>query len=154
MTIITTSSAPHHAHLKSLGANVVLERSAQSDAAALKAATPGGAGVDAVIDTVGAGPDSPAVFEAIKADGPKLYALVVTRPDAKLPAGLQSTLVGAENILKQEPAALQYLVKIVEEAKFKLPIKIEVVGKGFEAIEKGLGRFPANVSGTKLVVTL
>ncbi|KAI1641361.1 GroES-like protein [Biscogniauxia mediterranea] len=154
VTIITTSSATHHAHLKSLGANVCLERAAQNDAAALKAATPGGAGVDAILDAVGAGTDSPAVFDALKADGPKIYSLVITRPDAKVPEGLKSTLVAGPMVFGKAPGAMAFLHKLVEEGRFKLPLKVEVVGKGFEAIDQGLKRFPADVSGTKLVVTL
>ncbi|RYC59646.1 hypothetical protein CHU98_g6569 [Xylaria longipes] len=93
-TIVTTSSAAHHTHLKSLGATTCLERSAQQDAAALKAASPGGSGVDAILDPVGAGAEAPAVYEALKSDGPKLYSLVITRPGIELPAGIQGTMVG------------------------------------------------------------
>ncbi|KAI1506777.1 GroES-like protein [Biscogniauxia marginata] len=154
VAIITTSSAAHHAHLKSLGATACLERAAQQDSVALKAATPGGAGVDAILDAVGAGPDAPAVFDALRPDGPKLYSLVITRPDAKVPDGLEATLVGGPSILEVAPNAMHYLAKLFEEGKYKLPVKVEVVGKGFQAVESGLERFPANVSGTKLVVTL
>ncbi|KAI5855063.1 GroES-like protein [Durotheca rogersii] len=152
-TIITTSSVAHHAHLKSLGANTCLERAAQEDSAALKAAAPGGAGVDAILDAVGAAADSPAIYDAFKSDGPKLYALVLTRPGVQLPDGLQSTLVGGQNIIDKNPAAMEYLTKLLAEGKYKLPLKVEVVGKGFEAIEKGLDRIPQN-SGKKLVISL
>ncbi|RYP66674.1 hypothetical protein DL771_007673 [Monosporascus sp. 5C6A] len=152
--IVATSSKAHHAHLQSLGATACLERAAQQDSAALKAAAPGGAGFDAVLDAVGAGAEAPDVYDAFRADGPKLYSLVLTRPDAKLPDGLQATLVGSQDMLNVEPNAMAYLAKLVGEGKYKLPVKIEVVGKGFQAVEKGLERFPFGVSGTKLVVTL
>ncbi|RYP04525.1 hypothetical protein DL764_004387 [Monosporascus ibericus] len=152
--IVATSSEAHHARLRSLGATACLERAAQRDSAALKATTPGGAGFDAVLDAVGAGVEAPEVYDAFRADGPKLYSLVVTRPDAKVPHGLQATLVGGQDMLDVEPNAMAYLVKLVEEGKYKLPVKIEVVGKGFQAVEKGLERFPFAVSGAKLVVAL
>ncbi|RYP28693.1 hypothetical protein DL767_007090 [Monosporascus sp. MG133] len=135
--IVATSSEAHHARLRSLRATACLERAAQQDSAAPKAATPGGAG-----------------FDAFRADGPKLYPLVMTRPDAKVPERLQVTLVGAQDMLDIEPNPMAYLVKLVGEGKYKLPVKIEVVGKGFQALEKSLERFPFRISGTKLVVTL
>ncbi|KAI3335277.1 GroES-like protein [Ustulina deusta] len=152
-TIITTSSAAHHNHLKSLGATTCLERSAQQDTAALKAASPGGAGVDAILDAVGACAETPAVYEAVKSDGPMLYSLVVTRPGIVLPAGLQSSMVGGYDMIKHHPNAMKYLAKLVEEGKYKLPVKVQVVGKGFQAIEGNLDSV-MTVSGTKLVVTM
>ncbi|CAH0024913.1 unnamed protein product [Clonostachys rhizophaga] len=152
-TIITTSSPTHHARLKSLGAHVTLERSAQQDAAILKAVTPEGAGVDAIIDAVGAGSAEPAVYSALREDGPKLYSLVITRPGAELPEGINATLVGGQSILDENPNAMEYLSKLLDGDKYKLPLNVEVVGKGFQAIETGLGKI-MKTSGTKLVVSL
>jgi NADPH:quinone reductase-like Zn-dependent oxidoreductase len=90
-TIVAISSAAHHAHLRSLGASPCLPRAAQDDAAALKAASPADAGFDAILDAVGAGTGSPAIFDALRADGPKLYSLVITGPGAQPPSGVQST---------------------------------------------------------------
>ncbi|KAI1421978.1 GroES-like protein [Xylaria sp. FL1777] len=152
-TIITTSSVAHHDHLKSLGATRCLERSAQEDATALKAASPGGSGVDAVLDAVGAGAEAPAVYETIKSDGPRLYSLVITRPGIELPAGIQTTLVGGQDIINYDPSAMKYLHKLLDDGKYKLPVKVEVVGKGLQSIEGNLDRV-MKVSGTKLVVSL
>uniref|UniRef100_A0A8H7K4D4 Enoyl reductase (ER) domain-containing protein n=1 Tax=Bionectria ochroleuca TaxID=29856 RepID=A0A8H7K4D4_BIOOC len=152
-TIITTSSPTHHARLKSLGAHFTLERSAQQDAAILKAATPEGAGVDAIIDAVGAGSAEPAVYSALREDGPKLYSLVITRPGVELPEGINATLVGGQSILDENPNAMKYLSKLLDEDKYKLPLDVEVVGKGFQAIETGLEKI-MKTSGTKLVVSL
>ncbi|KAI1480089.1 hypothetical protein K445DRAFT_317458 [Daldinia sp. EC12] len=151
VTIVVTSSKPHHEHLKSLGANAALERSAQGDAAALKAASPDGAGFDAILDAVGAGPDSPAVYDALKPDGLKLYSLVLTRPGAQVPQGLNSTLV---TVASADPGSMAWFSKLLEERKYKVPVKAEVIGHGFTDIPKGLARFPAQISGVKLVVTL
>ncbi|KAI5927306.1 GroES-like protein [Camillea tinctor] len=153
ITIIATSSKDHHEHLKSLGANVVLERAAQNDAAALKAASPGGAGVDAIFDAVGAGPNSPAVYEALKASGPKIYTFVRTGPNTDAPEGLKSTLIDGPVVLAKEREAMKFLHDQVVKGTFKLPLKVEEIGHGYQAIEAGLKRFPT-VSGTKLVVSL
>ncbi|KAI1378967.1 GroES-like protein [Hypoxylon crocopeplum] len=154
--IVATSSATHHAHLKSLGASACLERAAQQDSTALKAASPSGLGFDALIDAVGAGLETPVVFDALSPKGLKLCSVVVTRPDAKIPAEFEATgkLVGGQDLINAEPQAMQSLTKLVEAGKYKLPVKVEIVGKGFEVIEKNLDRFGGAVSGTKLVVTL
>ncbi|KAI0546528.1 GroES-like protein [Xylaria curta] len=152
-TIITTSSAAHHAHLKSLGATTCLERSAQEDASALKAASPGGTGVDAVLDAVGACGDSPAVYDALRSDGPKLYSLVLTRFGIEFPPGIQAMMVGGHDLIAKYSGAMEYLAKLLEEGKWKLPVKVEVVGKGLSAIEGNLDKV-MKVSGTKLVISL
>ncbi|KAH8165076.1 hypothetical protein CIB48_g3151 [Xylaria polymorpha] len=140
VTIITTSSSAHHAHLKSLGANTCLERAAQQDATALKAANPGGSGVDAILDAVGAGAEASAVYEALKGDGPKLYSLVITRLGVKLPEGLQATMVGAQSIIDSDRSAMKYLTRLLEEGKYKLPVKVEMVGNGLQVIEENLDK--------------
>ncbi|KAI0378562.1 GroES-like protein [Hypomontagnella monticulosa] len=152
-TIITTSSTIHHSHLKSLGASVCLERAAQGDPAAMRAVTPEGSGVDAIIDAVGAGAETPAVYDALRSDGPKLYSLVITRPGVEVPEGINASLIDAQSILDKEPRVLQYLTELLKDGKYRLPVKVEVVGKGLQAIEKGLEKVPT-VSGTKLVITL
>ncbi|CAH0052347.1 unnamed protein product [Clonostachys solani] len=139
-TIITTSSPTHHARLKSLGSHITLERSAQRDAAVLKAATPDGAGVDAIIDAVGAGSAEPAVYGALREDGPKLYSLVITRPGVELPEGINSTLVGGQSILDENPNAMKYLSKLLDENKYQLPLKVEVFGKGFQPLKQAWGK--------------
>lgn len=178
-TILTTSSAPHHTHLKSLGASHCFDRAAQGDVAALKAMTPGGAGLDAILDAVGAGAEEPAVFEALRSDGPKLHTVVINRLDEYIPKGLQTSceyspcivvyvallfdpihfadhdglVVGGQDFLDKEPGAMKHLQKLIEEGSYKLPLKIEVVGEGLEAVEKNIEKVP-QVSGTKLVVTM
>ncbi|KAI0188382.1 chaperonin 10-like protein [Xylaria flabelliformis] len=152
-TIITTSSAAHHAHLKSLGATTCLERSAQENASTMKAASPGGTGVDAVLDSVGACGDSPAVYDALRSDGPKLYSLVLTRPGIEFPPGLQAMMVGGYDFVSKYPGAMEYLTKLLEDGKYQLPVKVEVAGKGLSAIEGNLDKV-MKVSGTKLVISL
>lgn len=55
--------------------------------------------------------------------------------------------------LDEAPGAMAFLVKLLEEGKYKLPLKVEVVGSGFESVEKSLDLMP-QVSGKKLVVSL
>lgn len=62
-------------------------------------------------------------------------------------------MVGGQDFLDKEPGAMKHLQKLVEEGLYKLPLKVEVVGEGLEAVEKNVDKVP-HVSGTKLVISL
>jgi hypothetical protein len=62
-------------------------------------------------------------------------------------------VVGGHILLDKEPRAMQYLHDLLEAGKYQVPLKVDVVGEGLEAIEQNLDRVP-HVSGTKLVVRL
>ncbi|KAG4216994.1 hypothetical protein PC116_g34525, partial [Phytophthora cactorum] len=68
-----------------------------------------------------------------------------------VPQGLNSTLV---TVASADPGSMAWFSKLLEERKYKVPVKAEVIGHGFTDIPKGLARFPAQISGVKLVVTL
>lgn len=155
-TILTTSSEKHNTHLVSLGATKCFERSAQENTSAIKAATPGGFGVDAILDAVTAAASQPTVFTALNPTGAKVYSQVVTGQDVEVPGGINSTAVFGRQIFgaKGGMTAMPGLANLVQSGKYKLPIKVEVVGKGFETIERGLDKLMKGVSGTKYVVSL
>lgn len=48
---------------------------------------------------------------------------------------------------------MKYLTRLLEEGKYKLPVKVEMVGNGLQVIEENLDKV-MKVSGTKLVVSL
>jgi NADPH:quinone reductase-like Zn-dependent oxidoreductase len=152
--ILTTSSAKHHEHLISLGATKCFERSTDEDT--IKAATPGGLGVDAILDAVGAAASQPTIFAVLNSTGPKLYSQVMTGSDIKPPDGINQTVVFGRQIFGANGGmnAMPGLASLVESGKFKLPVKVEVVGKGLDSIEKGLDKLMKCVSGTKYVVSL
>ena len=153
-TILATSSANHHAHLVSLGATKCFERSAQDNTSAIKAATPGGFGVDAILDPVTAAASQPAVFTALNPTGPKTYSHVLTGQNVEAPKGIAFTAISAVQIFdtKGGMAAMSSLTSLIESGKYKVPIKVEVLGKGFDAIEQGLDKLKEGVSGAKYVV--
>jgi NADPH:quinone reductase-like Zn-dependent oxidoreductase len=136
--ILTTSSAKHH------------ERSTDEDT--IKAATPGGLGVDAILDAVGAAASQPTIFAVLNSTGPKLYSQVMTGSDIKPPDGINQTVVFGRQIFGANGGmnAMPGLASLVESGKFKLPVKVEVVGKGLDSIDKLM----KCVSGTKYVVSL
>jgi NADPH:quinone reductase-like Zn-dependent oxidoreductase len=156
LTILATGSAKHHDHLLSLGASKVFERSAQDDPSAIKEATPGGAGVDAILDTVTATLGQPAVFTALNPAGPKVYAQVVTGPNPQVPEGITTIPVIARQLFTTPggTTAMPGLAGLIDSGKFKPPVKVEIVGEGLESIGQGLDKLKKGVSGTKYVVRL
>ena len=157
-TILTTSSPKHHYHLTaSLGATAAYDRNSSSLIEDIKLATENYRGVDAIIDTVGAASMDRRVFKAFDSNGSKRYAQVWTGDEEiEVPDGVESVmfrgrdlsrLQGGENMM----AALQALL---EEGKYKLPLRARKVGDGLEGLERGLELMRKGVSGEKLVVGL
>ena len=155
-TILTTSSAKHHDHLISLGATKCFDRSAQEDLSSIKAATPSDAGVDAILDAVAAAANQSAVFTALNPKGPKIYTQPLTGQNVEVPEGVEATAIFAQDIFgtKGGMNAMPGLANLVQSGKYKLPVKVEVVGKGFTTIDQGLDKLMKGVSGSKYVVTL
>lgn len=155
-TILATSSAEHHARLISLGATKCFERLAQDNPSAIKAATLGGVGVDAILDAVQAAAAQPRVFEALNPTGPSLYSYVMTGQNTVVPEGVKATMIFARQVFgtKGGMSALPALAELIENNQFKLPNRVEVVAKGFHEIQKGLDVNMKGVSGLKCVVSL
>ena len=155
--ILTTASPKHHKHIATLGAASAFDRNSTSLISEIKAATSKSQGVDAIIDTVGAGATERHIFEAFDSNGPRRYAQVWTGDDEiKVPSGVESImwrsrqlseLQGGENIM-------QALQSLLEEGKYKLPLPVNNVGRGLEGLQKGLDLMRKGVSGEKLVATL
>ena len=152
-TILATSSANHHAHLVSLGATKCFERSAQEDTSAVKAATPDGSGVDAILDAVTAAASQPTVFTAFNPTGTKTYSHVFAGQNVEVPEGIASTTMNAKQIFDTK-GGMASLTSLVQSGKYKVPIKVEILGAGFDAIEQGLDKLTKGISGTKYVVSL
>jgi NADPH:quinone reductase-like Zn-dependent oxidoreductase len=153
-TILTTSSAKHHTHLISLGASKCFERCAQGNTADIKIATPGGLGVDAILDTVQAAAGQQAVFTSLSLSGPMLYSQVRTGMTVEVPEGINSTEIDGRQILGTEGGenALPALASLIQSGRFKLPNKVEIVGNGPTGIQQGLDKLMKGVSGAKYIV--
>lgn len=118
-------------------------------------ASPSGEGVEAIIDAVNGVQIDPSLFQVLT--GPKHFAEVATGQNVKdVPADVKHSLVFGRQLFSAPggSSALAVLETLVAEEKFKLPVPITVVGKGFEAIGQGLEILKDGVSGTKLVVSL
>lgn len=124
---------------------------------AIKQASPNARGVDAIIDAVaGALDGNGAVFDSFRDDGPKLYSHVMTGAKVNVPNGVKGATVYGRMAFQVEggEAAMARLFDLVDAGKFKLPLEVEVVGKGLDVIGSGLDKLKAGVSGRKLVVSL
>ncbi|KAM7201136.1 GroES (chaperonin 10)-like protein [Rhypophila sp. PSN 637] len=183
VTLLSTNSPANNVHCLKLGANTCIDRSYEMDKlmAAIRDASPGKQGVDAIIDAVGAlspnpaGPpvdannnkDSFKIFETLNKDGPKLFSQVMTSPHSaslanQIPAELGIKVaqpVFGRMTFEVVPGGMRAMSRLVElvdggGGKFKLPLNVEVVGKGLESIGAGLDRLRGGVSATKLVVSL
>ena len=153
--ILTTSSAQHHEHLVALGATQAFERTAEI--ADIKAATPGGAGVDAILDSVAAAASRDSIFDVLSSSGPKLYSQVMTGQNVIAPDGVTASVVFGRQIFGTKGGLnlIPGLALLIEREKFHLPLRVEVIGKGFEAIQSGLDRMMKDgVSGRKFVVSI
>ncbi|KAF2806433.1 GroES-like protein [Mytilinidion resinicola] len=153
--VLATSSPRHHAHLRALGVEGVVNRASGSLVEDVRAASPGGRGVDAVFDAVGAGATQRDVFEAFGADGPKRYAQVWTGDEEiEVPEGVESVLFRSRDLPKLNGSenVMVALETLLEEGRYKLPLPVKIVGEGWEAVEKGLEGIRKGVSGEKLVV--
>jgi len=103
-TILVTSSPKNHRHItKTLGANRAFDRNSASLAMDVKAASPGSRGVDAIIDTVGAGSTQGNIFGAFDSNGPKRYAHVWTGDEEiDVPSGVDSVMFRSRDLSQLE----------------------------------------------------
>jgi NADPH:quinone reductase-like Zn-dependent oxidoreductase len=154
--IFTTSSLKHEAHLFSLGATKVFDRSSVTLIADIKTATEGGKGVEVIVDAVGCGATQKDIFKTLDVDGPRGYAQVFTGAQITLPPYVKKSVAFGRMIFDMPGGknAMSVLSELVSQGIYKFPIQVENVVSGLEAIVPGLGRLSRGVSGTKLVVTV
>lgn len=156
--IVATASPSHHAQLISLGATTCIDRATPDIVGAIKAASAGGLGVDAILDAVGgaSNENQPCLFDTLRVDGPKLYSAVFTGSQLSVPAGVEAATSSGRQTFDVVGGrlAMSALAKLTREGEFKLPLRIEVVGTSLESIGDGLEKLKSGVSRTKLIVTL
>ncbi|SPO04282.1 uncharacterized protein DNG_06965 [Cephalotrichum gorgonifer] len=155
LPILTTSSEKSHKLLSDLGATYVTKYKSHSVVADIKAASPGGAGVDVIIDCVSAGARQTDITDVLDPSGSKRYASVVTGVPVPIPEGvskvdvLASDMVGVQGGKQLIPS----LINLVEEGRYRVPLPVRVVGHGLEALADVLDEVKT-VSGEKVVLTL
>jgi NADPH:quinone reductase-like Zn-dependent oxidoreductase len=156
--IMVTASLKHHEFItQTLGAHMALDRSSPSLVADIKAATSSSRGVDAILDTVGAGKTERHIFDTFNPEGPKKYAQVWTGDDEiEVPKGIDSVLFRSRDFL-QLPGGknlFHALQSLLNKGHYNAPLPVRMVGSGLDALEFGLVAMRKGVSGEKLVVTV
>lgn len=156
--ILATGSKRHLGHITDyLGADVAIDRNSGSLVADIRASTEGGKGLDAIIDTVGAGAEDSSIFEVFESSGPKKYAQVWTGEDEiRVPEGVESVLFRSRDfgLLQGGTNIMQGLQTLLEKGQYKPPLPVRIVGTGINGLNQGLNLMRKGVSGEKLVVSL
>ncbi|KAF2802622.1 putative quinone oxidoreductase [Mytilinidion resinicola] len=155
LPILATSSLKHRARLHDLGATHVVDYKAPSVVANLKAASPGAAGVDVILDCVSAGASQTDICDVFDAAGSKKYAAVITSIPVPVPDGVVKLDVRGWSITEMQGGMqlIPSLTKLVEDGTYRVPLPVRVVGHGLEQLPDVLDEVKT-VSGEKVVVTL
>ncbi|MCJ1306736.1 hypothetical protein MMC25_000379 [Agyrium rufum] len=155
LPILATSSTKHRARLEDLGATCVIDYKSTSVISNIKAASPGGAGVDVIIDCVSAGASQTDICDVLDPAGSKRYAAVLTGVPVAVPEGVTffDTMAVSMFGLQGGHQLIPSLAKLVEEGTYRVPLPVRVVGHGLEQLADVLDEV-MTVSGEKVVVTL
>ena len=155
LPILATSSAKHYARLHDLGVTYVVDYRSPSVVAEIKAASPGAAGVEVIIDCVSAGASQTDISDVLDPTGPKRYAAVVTGVPVPVPERVNKLDVDAWSMFDMQGGKqlISSLTKLVEEGTYRVPLPVRVVGHGLEELSNVLDEVKT-VSGEKVVVTL
>ncbi|KAJ7718454.1 putative quinone oxidoreductase [Mycena metata] len=155
LPILATSSVKHNARLTDLGATQLFDYKSSAVVADIKAASPGAAGIDVIIDCVSAGASQTDICDVLDLAASKRYAAVLTGVPVTVPEGVEHIVASAYNILhmKGGKELTPSLTKLVEEGTYKVPLPVRVVGHGLEELPRVLDEVK-NVSGEKVVLTL
>jgi NADPH:quinone reductase-like Zn-dependent oxidoreductase len=155
LPIFVTGSAKHHERLIVLGATKVFDYRSSSLASDIKAASPGGVGVDMIIDCVGSGASQTDIFTAFDPAGSRKYAALLTGKEFEVPEGVDKSDVNAGVLAELEGGKLVIpaLTQLVEDGKYKVPLPVKIVGNGLGQVPEAMDLLKT-VSGEKLIVAL
>jgi NADPH:quinone reductase-like Zn-dependent oxidoreductase len=154
--ILVTASPKHHMHITEvLGAQMVFDRNSPSLIVDIRDATSNSNGVDAILDTVGAGASERHIFDTFRPDGPRRYAQVWTGDnEIEVPVGVESVLFRSRDFQQMPGGENMFLAleTLLREEKYKAPLATRMIGSGLEYLEAGLDEMRKGVSGEKLIV--
>lgn len=155
LPILATSSVKHCARLNDHGATSVVDYKSPFVVADIKAASPGAAGVEVIIDCVSAGASHTDISDVLDPAGSKRYTAIITGVPVPVPEGVNKLDVSAWSMVDMQGGKqlIPSLTKLVEEGKYRVPLPVRVVGHGLEELPNVLDEVKT-VSGEKVVVTL
>ena len=155
LPIFVTSSPKHFQRLEALGASRVFDYHSQSVVFEVKNASPGGHGVEAVIDCVGAATDMDNIAEIFDPKADKKLASVLTgKPQPKI-ENVGVSMVNGYMLVDLQGGlnVIPTLTELVESGKYQVPYPPRVVGHSLEEIA-GVMDMTKAAHGEKLVVEL
>lgn len=120
--ILAMTSSRHHRHLQeSLSVSKAIDRASPSLVQDVKQATPDGRGVDAIIDTIGAGAKSGEVFGVVAEDRPRRYAQVWTGDnEVSVPEGVEAVMFHSRlSTLQDHEQVMSTLETVLKEGRYK-----------------------------------
>ncbi|KAI9883849.1 MAG: hypothetical protein M1823_004378 [Watsoniomyces obsoletus] len=159
--IIATSSTKNHTQVSSVGANHVIDYKSSNVLEQINQVTSNN-GVDAILDVVNSvvlEPSFLSLLEKSSAQKKKLFSEVLTGhnlPSESVPKGIEQRPITYTPLFKKPGGQLLFkkLSDLLQKGKYKVPVPITKVGKGFDAIGQGILTLRGGVSGTKLVISL
>lgn len=120
----------------------------------------GSGGIDAIVDGVTGLLHNGDLIDTLDLQGLKLIAEVVAGPSAQesLPQdklqGVHFERCGGYEMMAVEGDWALGLENLLQEGKYKVPLKVDVTGQGVRGLSGALQKLKAGVSGTKVVVSL
>ena len=155
LPILATSSPKHQARLTDLGATSVMDYRSTSIITDIMAASPGGVGIDVIIDCVSAGASQTDITDVLDPNGSERYAAVITGIQFQVPEGVTKLDAGAYSLMDMQGGKqlLPSLTELVENGIYRVPLPVRVIGHGLAELPDVLDEVKA-ISGEKVVVTL
>lgn len=155
ISILATASKKHHARLTDLGATYVADYKSASVVADLKAASPGAAGIDVIIDCVSSGASQTDISDVFDPSRSRRYAAVFTGVPVSVPEGVTLLQANGPDAFSGEggKVLIPSLTKLVEEGMYRTPLPVRVVGHGLESLPDVMDEVKT-VSGEKAILTL
>ncbi|PVH98862.1 putative alcohol dehydrogenase [Periconia macrospinosa] len=155
LPIYATSSARNFPQVNSIGATKVFDYHSPSLVADIKAHSPNSQGIDMILDFVAGGAAQTDICDVFDPAGSKQYRAVLTGSTIPVPEGVALRVGSGHEIgeMKGGKSIFPMLTKLVEEGKYKVPLKADIRGHGLEDIPKVIEDLP-KVSAAKIIVTV
>ncbi|CRG83623.1 hypothetical protein PISL3812_00977 [Talaromyces islandicus] len=153
--IFATSSPKNQAQVLSLGATQVFDYHKPGLVSSVKAASPKAAGVDMIIDCLGAGASQTDICDSFDPAGSKKYAAILCGITVPVPEDVTHIEIDGMVLLELDGGehVIPALTDLLERGKYQVPLPVRIVGQYLSAIPDVMDQVKT-VSGTKLVVQL
>ena len=157
--VYATASEKHHEYLKGLGASKLFDYKGEDVVGSIvEAAKADGVTVSAGYDTAGQAESCAEILKQLKGEVVgRVAAAVPLKENAPKVEGVEMKFVEAPKDDEARTEHFQFVFNVwlkamLENGKFVPAPRIQVVGKGLEALNDGLDELKKGVSGTKLVI--